>query len=81
VGRGWESETIWLDVDGKVDPEDMDIARDILAQDANAVMINGYYCAHMGESMTNAGIAAGVRWYYDREVSLLGHFIPDESAA
>ena len=66
TGRSWNAQAVWLNCDDETfEPEDLELARKVLEQDPNAVMLNGYYCGHFGEDMTAAELAAGIRWHYD----------------
>lgn len=66
TGRSWNAQAVWLNCDDDTfEPEDLELARKVLEQDPNAVMLNGYYCGHFGENMTVAELAAGIRWHYD----------------
>lgn len=72
TGRSWNGYAAWLDPDTDTfEPDDLETAREILAKDPNAVMLNGYYCGHFGEGMTVAEIAAGIRWHYKNNFNLL----------
>lgn len=51
TGRSWNATAVWLDAETDTfEPDDLDTAREILKQDPNAVMLNGYYCGHFGET-------------------------------
>ena len=77
TGRSWNAQAVWLGVDNDTfEPEDLEAARNILQQDPSAVMVNGYYCGHLGEDMTVTELAAGIRWHYENGYNLL-----NESAA
>ena len=66
TGRSWNAQAVWLNSDDDTfEPEDLELARKVLEQDPNAVMLNGYYCGHFGEDMTAAELAAGIRWHYE----------------
>lgn len=66
TGRSWNAQAVWLNCDDETfEPEDLELARKVLEQDPNAVMLNGYYCGHFGEDMTVAELAAGIRWHYE----------------
>lgn len=72
TGRSWNAEAVWLNPDDDTfELEDLDTARKILEQDPNAVMLNGYYCGHLGENMTAAELAAGIRWHYENGYNML----------
>lgn len=72
TGRSWNAEAVWLNPDDDTfELGDLDTARTALEQDPNAVMLNGYYCGHLGENMTLAEIEAGIRWHYNRHANLL----------
>jgi len=75
TGRSWNATAVWLNSeDDTFEPEDLEQARKILAQDPNAVMLNGYYCGHFGEDMTVAELAAGIRWHYENGWTARRHF-------
>lgn len=66
AGRSWHATAVWLDPDTDTfEPYDLDTAREALALDPKAVMLNGYYCGHLGEDMTVAELADGIRWHYE----------------
>lgn len=72
TGRSWHAEAVWLNCDDDTfELEDLDTAREVLAQDPNAVMVNGYYCGHFGEDMTVAELADGILWHYENHCNLL----------
>lgn len=61
TGRSWHAESVWLDPDSDTfELDDLSTATEILEQDPNAVMVNGYYCGHFGENMTIAELEAGI---------------------
>ena len=73
TGRSWNATAVWLNCDDDTfEPEDLELAREILEKDPKAVMLNGYYCGHFGEDMTVAELAAGIRWHYENGYNLLG---------
>lgn len=52
TARSWHGYAAWLDPDTEAfEPDDLKKAREVLAEDPNAVMLNGYYCGHFGEDM------------------------------
>lgn len=66
TGRSWNAQEVWLNTeDDTLEPEDLRIARKVLEQDKNAVMLNGYYCGHFWEEMTLSDVADSIRWHYD----------------
>lgn len=72
TGRSWNATAVWLNCDDDTfEPEDLELAREILEKDPKAVMLNGYYCGHFGEDMTVAELAAGIRWHYENGYNLL----------
>ena len=83
TGRSWNAQAVWLNCDDDTfEPEDLELAREILEKDPKAVMVNGYYCGHFGEDMTVAELAAGIRWHYENGYNLLdgSTAFPPESA-
>lgn len=72
IGRSWNAQAVWLNSDTDTfEPEDLELAREILEKDPKAVMLNGYYCGHFGEDMTVAELAAGIRWHYENGYNTL----------
>ena len=66
TGRSWNAQAVWLNSDDDTfEPEDLELAREILEKDPDAVMLNGYYCGHFGEDMNADELAAGIRWHYE----------------
>ena len=83
TARSWHGYAAWLDPDTEAfEPDDLKKAREVLAEDPNAVMLNGYYCGHFGEDMNALEIAAGIRWHYENGYNLLSDStaLPDEPA-
>lgn len=85
TGRSWNGSAFWLTCDKNetFEKDDLPEVREILAQDPNAVMVNGYYCGHFGEDMTVDELAAGIRWHYENGYNRLNDStaLPDEIAA
>lgn len=72
TGRSWNAQAVWLSADNDTfEPEDLEAAHNILEQDSSAVMLNGYYCGHLGEEMTINELTAGIRWHYENGCNLL----------
>lgn len=72
TGRSWNAESLYLSIDDDTfEPEDLDMVRAIVDEDPNAVMVNGYYCGHLGEDMNSEEIEAGLRWHYENGCNLL----------
>ena len=66
AGRSWGCLAIWSDVwNGGFETDDLNHALEILRIDPGAVVLNGYYCGHLGENMTVDELAAGIRWHYE----------------
>ncbi len=86
VGRSWGCRTFWLDaVTDTFEPEDLDEAKSILAQDANAVLLNSYYCGRLGGSTewwpNLQQLEAGIRWHYENGYNRLAGWLAEEHAA
>lgn len=65
TGKRWNARAFWLDYDSDmIADEDMQEARDIVAADANAIFINKYYCAHMGDGKQEE-IVSAIRFFYE----------------
>lgn len=72
TGRSWHMETFWPEYDEKrdafkIDHDESERMKEILADDYNAKLINGWYCniGTMGE-MTIESLTDGLRFQYDR---------------
>lgn len=75
-GRSWGCWDVWLDPGTDLLEEDnLQEAKQILSIDPNAIIINGYYNGHLGENMTIAQIADGIRWHYDLNGETLARLI------
>lgn len=72
TGRSWNATAVWLNPDDDTfELDDLTTAREVLAQDPGAVMLNGYYCGHFGEDMTVAELVDGIRWHYENGYNTL----------
>nr|WP_289766664.1 YodL domain-containing protein [uncultured Acetatifactor sp.] len=69
-GRSWDASAFWLDDNEMIKDDEMGSARDIVAADIRAILINEYYCAHMGNG-TVEDIANGIRFHYESGYNLL----------
>lgn len=50
TGRSWNAKAFWLNLETeRIEDEEMEEAREIVAADPKAIFINEYYTAHMGE--------------------------------
>lgn len=71
TGRSWNARAFWLNLDTeKIEDEEMEEARAIVAADENAIFINEYYTAHMGEGKLDE-IVDGIRYMYEEGYNLL----------
>ena len=59
-GRSWNAEYFHLDMDDTLYPEDRSRLEEIKSIDPAAVILNGYYCGHLGEDMSLDELTAGV---------------------
>ena len=62
-GRSWNAEYFHLDMDDTLYPEDRSRLEEIKSIDPAAVILNGYYCGHLGEDMSLDELTAGVRYH------------------
>ena len=74
-GRSWNAELFHLEVDGTLEPFDRSRLEEIKAADPAAVILNGYYCGHLGEDMSLDELTAGVRYHYENSMNDLDGFI------
>ena len=74
-GRSWNAELFYLEVDGTLEPFDRSRLEEIKAADPAAVILNGYYCGHLGENMSLDELTAGVRHHYKNGTNDVAGFI------
>ena len=74
-GRSWNAELFHLEVDGTLEPFDRSRLEEIKAADPAAVILNGYYCGHLGEDMSLDELTAGVRYHYENSMNDIDGFI------
>ena len=74
-GRSWNAELFHLEVDGTLEPFDRSRLEEIKAADPAAVILNGYYCGHLGENMSLDELTAGVRHHYKNGTNDVAGFI------
>ena len=78
-GRSWQAEAFHLDLDDTLYPEDRARLAEIQAADPRAVVVNGYYSGYLGEEMSVAELAAGVRHHYDNGLNNIAPFMEAHS--
>ena len=69
-GRSWNAEYFHLDMDDTLYPEDRSRLEEI-----KSVILNGYYCGHLGEDMSLDELTAGVRYHYENSMNDIDGFI------
>ena len=74
-GRSWNAEYFHLDMDDTLYPEDSSRLEEIKSTDPAAVILNGYYCGHLGEDMSLDELTAGVRYHYENSMNDIDGFI------
>ena len=74
-GRSWNAEYFHLDMDDTLYPEDRSRLEEIKSTDPAAVILNGYYCGHLGEDMSLDELTAGVRYHYENRMNDIDGFI------
>ena len=74
-GRSWNAEYFHLDMDDTLYPEDRSRLEEIKSIDPAAVILNGYYCVHLGEDMSLDELTAGVRYHYENSMNDIDGFI------
>ena len=74
-GRSWNAEYFHLDMDDTLYPEDRSRLEEIKSIDPAAVILNGYYCGHLGEDMSLDELTAGVRYHYENSMNDIDAFI------
>ena len=60
-GRSWNADYFYLEPDDAIQALDRNRLEEIREADPAAVMLNSYYCGHLGEDMNLDELAAGVR--------------------
>ena len=62
-------------MDDTLYPEDRSRLEEIKSIDPAAVILNGYYCGHLGEDMSLDELTAGVRYHYENSMNDIDGFI------
>lgn len=69
VGRSWKARSFWLDYETDLfKPSDLDDLFEIMFQDPNAVLLNGYYCGRIADEYGRAPLSqieAAIFWHYE----------------
>ncbi len=74
-GRSWNADYFYLEPDDAIQALDRSRMEEIREADPAAVMLNSYYCGHLGEDMNLDELAAGVRWHYENVYNQLSDFL------
>ena len=74
-GRSWNDDYFYLEPDDAIQALDRSRMEEIREADPAAVMLNSYYCGHLGEDMNLDELAAGVRWHYENGYNQLSDFL------
>ena len=74
-GRSWNAEYFHLEMGDYLYPEDKSRLAEIKEIDPAAVILNGYYCGHLGEDMSLDELTAGVRYHYENSMNDIDGFI------
>lgn len=74
-GRSWNAEYFHLDMNDTLYPEDRSRLEEIKSTDPAAVVLNGYYCGHLGGEMSLDELTAGVRYHYENSMNDIDVFI------
>ena len=74
-GRSWNAEYFHLDMDDTLYPEDRSRLEEIKSTDPAAVILNGYYCGHLGGDMSLDELTAGARYHYENSMNDIDAFI------
>ena len=77
-GRSWNADYFYLEPDDAIQALDRSRMEEIREADPAAVMLNSYYCGHLGEDMNLDELAAGVRWHYENGYNQLSDFLEAE---
>lgn len=77
TGRSWNAKAFWLNLETeRIEDEEMEEAREIVAADPKAIFINEYYTAHMGEGKLDE-IVEGMMDKEDHTTEDYGWLEPD----
>lgn len=76
-GRSWNADYFYLEPDDAIQALDRSRLEEIRETDPAAVMLNSYYCGHLGEDMNLDELAAGVRWHYENGYYQLSDFLTE----
>lgn len=74
-GRSWNGEYFYEEADDTLSAEDRKRLKEIQRTDSKAVVLNGYYCGHIGEEMGISELTAAVRYHYENGFNGIASFI------
>lgn len=78
TGRAWNARSFWLDAEDRIEGDEIGDAERIVAEDPDAIFINEYECAHMGEG-TLEDIVAGIRFHYENGYNKLAVWLDGDN--
>ncbi len=74
TGRAWNARSFWLDGKDRIEGDEIGDVERIVAEDPDAIFINEYECAHMGEG-TLEDIVVGIRFHYRNGYNKLAEWL------
>ncbi len=74
-GRSWDGEYFYEEADDTLSAEDRKRLKEIQRTDSKAVVLNGYYCGHIGEEMSVSELTTAVRYHYENGFNGIASFI------
>lgn len=85
-GRSWNAAAFWLDNDDQVEEEDLPEVLNILAEDPEAIFINGYHNCPFSDGSCDMELSSvpymeeHIRRRYEDHFDLLNQFVYEEGA-
>lgn len=78
TGRAWNARSFWLDAEDRIESDEICDAKRIIEEDPDAIFINEYECAHMGDG-TLKDIVAGIKFHYGNGYNKLSDWLDEDN--
>lgn len=76
-GRSWYADYVYLETNDSLSESNIEFAKKIIDIDPNAVILNSYYCGHLGNGDDTSlnELVNGVKWHYENKCNKLINFL------
>lgn len=76
-GRSWYADYVYLETNDSLSAIDAEFAKRIIDVDLDGVILNSYYCGHLGNGDDTSldELVNGVKWHYENKRNRLSDFL------